>query len=587
MRERSQNQLASATYSAFDKRRKLIKTLSRIIFPGLTFLVLTACGGGAGEDGGGGNPPPPVTSVLVSQVVDSAGGTVTVTNAASPLQGTQVVIPEGALSEPTTITISQVTRAGGVPGDVLVAAFGPTGAGFSVPVAVTIRHSPQYLSSNGIEDPSRLKVVALRTGSDNETLRTVAQDRDRNSVTAETTQFGRFAVLGYSNATLSGAYSFNFYINDPRFGSPGSINVVVPDTPAVVSASVPFPGYAFATELGTITFDGAGNYSWSGIRNNAGTPTAVGGGGLYTVSPDGVLALDIGPVGGVLAGGSTLVLTSTIGAVVEMGAGVRISGAFDNTSLNGEYGVAHYTSDANAGPLDTITLDVSRTPYSETVDVPFPAYAFNTVLRTTTFDGAGTYTWSGTRNRGGVTSAVNGSGTYSISTNGTLTLLDTGLTGKLLAGGSTFILTAPAGQPMEVGFGVKKGGTFGNASLGGSYTVTFYYSDPAAGPANRIDISIPGTPFSGGFDVPFPVSRFNTELRTMTFDGTGRYTWSGTRNRGGVSSAVSGSGSYAVAADGRLATDGGLEGNVLAGGSTFILTSTSGQALRIGVGILR
>ena len=47
---------------------------------------------------------------------------------------------------------------------------------------------------------------------------------------------------------------------------------------------MPFPGYAFASELGTITFDGAGNYAWSGIRNNGGTPTAVSGSGTYTVS---------------------------------------------------------------------------------------------------------------------------------------------------------------------------------------------------------------------------------------------------------------------------------------------------------------
>jgi hypothetical protein len=50
---------------------------------------------------------------------------------------------------------------------------------------------------------------------------------------------------------------------------------------------------------------------------------------------------------------------------------------------------------------------------------------------------------------------------------------------------------------------------------------------------------------------------------------------------------VSGNGTYAVATDGRLTTDGGLAGTVLAGGSTFILSSTSGQDLRIGVGILR
>jgi hypothetical protein len=349
---------------------------------------------------------------------------------------------------------------------------------------------------------------------------------------------------------------------------------------------VPFPGFAFATELGTITFDGAGNYSWSGIRSNAGTPTAVGGSGLYSVSADGTLSLDIGPVGNVLAGGSTFVLTSTSGAVVEMGAGVKISGAFGNASLAGDYGVAHYYSDATAGPLNSITLNVSRTPYSAAVDVPFPAYAFNTELRTTTFDGAGNYTWSGTRNRGGVASVVTGSGSYSVSSNGTLEL-DTGLTGNLLSGGGTFILASTVGQPMEIGFGVKKGGTFSDASLGGTYSVTFYYADPTIGPVSKIDISIPRTPFSGSFDVPFPASKFNTELRTMTFSGAGSYTWSGIRNRGGVSSVVSGNGTYAVAGDGTLTTDGGLAGNVLAGGSTFILTSTSGQALGIGIGILK
>ena len=87
--------------------------------------------------------------------------------------------------------------------------------------------------------------------------------------------------------------------------------------------------------------------------------------------------------------------------------------------------------------------------------------------------------------------------------------------------------------------------------------------------------------------MPFPLAAFSTELRTVTFNGAGSYSWSGIRNRGGVSSPVSGNGTYAVAADGTLTTDGGLAGNVFAGGSTFVLTSTSGQAMRIGVGLLR
>jgi hypothetical protein len=405
-------------------------------------------------------------------------------------------------------------------------------------------------------------------------------------VSAQITRAGRFAVLGYSNATVSGSYGFNFSIVDSRFGSPGAIQIDVPDTPFEGSVSVPFPGYAFASELGTIAFDGAGNYSWSGTRNNGGTPTAVSGSGTYSVDAEGRLALDIGPSGGVLAGGSTFVLTSTSGAVVEMGVGVKLGGAYGNASLNGSYGVAHHYSNAGAGPLSTIDLDIRRTPYSETVDVPFPAYAFSTELHTATFNGAGSYSWSGTRKQGSVVSAVSGNGTYAVPGDGSLTMAG-GLTGHLLAGGSTFLLTAASGQPIGISAGLRRGGSFSAASLGGTYTVALYYADPGAAPAGTIDIDIPDTPFNGAFAVPFPLAAFSTELRTVTFNGAGSYTWSGIRNRGGVSSPVSGNGTYAVAGDGTLTTDGGLAGTVLAGGSTFILSSTSGQDMGIGVGILR
>jgi len=547
--------------------------------------VLAGCGGGAG-DGGAGNPAGPVSSIVASQVIDAGGGTITVSGS-SPIAGTQAVFPAGALSGATTITISQVTGAGGIPGDVLVVELGPAGTIFSAPVSVSIKYSQQYLAHHGIDDPTTLKVVALGAGAGGDTLRTVWQNAAQSTVAAQVTRAGRFAVLGYTNATLSGTYAFNFTIMDSRFGSPGAIEIDVPDTlPFQGAFAVPFPGYAFASELGTITFNGAGNYSWSGIRNNGGTPTGVSGIGTYSVSADGTMALDIGPVGNVLAGGSTFVLTSSSGPVVEMGVGVKIGGAYGNASLSGSYGIAHYYSDATAGPLNTITLDVRRTPYSNTFNVPFPAYAFTTELRAATFDGAGSYSWSGTRNRGGVVIVVSGSGTYAVAGDGALTL-DSGLTGHLLAGGGTFILTAASGQPIEIGAGVRRGGSFSAASLGGTYAVTFYYSDPAAGPTGTISISIPRTPFSGTFPVPFSVAAFSTERRSATFNGAGSYTWSGTRNRGGVTSVVSGNGTYAVAADGTLTTDGGLAGNVLAGGSTFILTSTSGQALRIGVGILR
>ena len=559
----------------------------RILAASLALSLLAACGSGTstGDGGGGTRVVPPVTNVAASRVIDQSGGTIAVTGS-SPIAGTQAVFPAGALPGPTTITINQVIGASGVPGDVLAIELGPAGTVFSQPVTVTIKYLPQYLVNRGISDPATLKVVALTAGAAGETLRTVSQDASQHTVSAAVSRAGRFAVLGYSNATLSGNYGFNFTIMDARFGSPGAIDVDVPGTPFAGTVAVPFPGYAFASELGTITFDGAGNYSWSGIRNNGGTPGAVSGSGTYSVDAEGALALDIGPAGNVLAGGSTFVLTSSSGDVVEMGMGVKLAGGYGNASLSGSYGVAHYYTDATPGPPGTIALDVPRTPYSETVAVPFPAYAFNTEWRTTTFDGAGNYTWSGTRNRGGVTSPVSGSGTYAVAADGALTL-STGLAGHVLAGGGTFLLASPGGLPVAIAVGLRRGGTFSNASLGGTYAVAFHASDPATVPPGTIDISIPRTPFSGSFDVPFPSAAFNTELRTMTFNGVGAYTWTGIRNRGGVSSPVSGNGTYAVAADGSLTLEGGLAGSVLAGGSTFVLSSIGGQALRIGVGVLR
>ena len=468
----------------------------RILAACVALSVLAGCGSGSGG-GGDDSPSPGVSTTAASQVIGASGGTIAVTGS-SQIAGTQAVFPAGALSGPTTITISQITGAAGVPGDVLVVELGPAGMELQAPVTVTIRVSQQYLANRGIGDPATLKVVALDgTGAAGETLRTVSLDLAQRTVSAEVSRAGRFAVLGYSNATLSGTYAFNFYVMDARFGLPGAIEVDVPDTPFEGSFAVPFPGYAFASELGTIAFNGAGSYSWSAIRNNGGTPSAVGGSGTYNVDPDGRLVLDIGPVGNVLAGGGTFVLTSPTGDVVELGVGVRIGGAYGNASLSGSYGVAHYYSDATAGPLSTIALDISRTPYSDTVNVPFPSYAFTAELWSASFDGAGNYSWTGTRNRGGVPSPAAGGGTYSVGGDGSLTL-DNGLTGHLQSGGSSFILAAASGQPIEIGFGLRTGGAFSDASLGGTYAVTLYYSNPAATPAggNSIDIDIPGTPFS-------------------------------------------------------------------------------------------
>jgi hypothetical protein len=551
-------------------------------------MALGACGSGGGDSGAvvATDPPPVIGPAVASMMVDSAGGTLAVTDPSSPLVGTQVTVPAGALSSPTMISIAQVSGAG-IPANVVVARFGPSGIVFSNPVTVTLPYSAQYLAANAISDPATLKIVAFNRNFANETLRTIAQDTNQNTVTAQTAHFSDFGVVGYTLASLSGDYAMNFTMIDARFGSPVQIAVDVPRVPYKTTLNVPFPAYAFRDEQGTVTFDGAGNYRWSAIRNVAGTMTEAGGDGTYTVSPDGILALDFGLEGSVLAGGSTFVLAAThSAAVIEMGMGVKKGGSFDASSLQGSYAVALYYSDDTGGAADTIALDVPDTlPYQANLDVPFPRYALNIEFRTMIFDGSGNYSWSGTRNTSGVSRPVSGSGSYTVAADGALTI-DTGLTGHLLAGASTFILTTPSGV-VQMGAGIRKGGTFSAASLGGRYTVAYHYSDATTRAPDKISISIPSTPYSTTVPVPFPLYGFNSEVRSIVFDGSGRYTWTGMRDQGGVSISGSGGGSYSVEPDGVLTMDGRMMGNVLDGGSTFIVAPTSGQATQIGVGLLR
>src|SRR6185295_17888805 len=109
-------------------------------------------------------------------------------------------------------------------------------------------------------------------------------------------------------------------------------------------------------------------------------------------------------------------------------------------SLAGSYAVALYYSDTTLGTV-TINFSVPTVPptYDATLLVPFPANALSSELRTMIFDGAGNYSWSGTRNTNGTSTPIPaGSGTYTVASDGGLTL-DSGLTRHLLAGGSTFL----------------------------------------------------------------------------------------------------------------------------------------------------
>lgn len=95
--------------------------------------LLAACGGGGGSGGGASDPPPPSASALIGP----AGGTLT-----GP-DGVQLVVPPGALSAPTTLTVTR--RAEGAPalpgylsGAGAAYEFTPHNLGFAVPVLLRL-----------------------------------------------------------------------------------------------------------------------------------------------------------------------------------------------------------------------------------------------------------------------------------------------------------------------------------------------------------------------------------------------------------------------------------------------------------------
>ena len=537
----------------------------RVSLAALTVCLAPAgCGGGGGGGGGAAAPTP-----SASGTVGAAGGTVTVTDINSPIVGTQVTIPAGALSAPTNITITPNAGGTGLPTDAMVVDLGPSGTLFSQPVTVTIKYSAQYLTDNSITDPTTLKVVSIDAGAANSTLGTVSQDNVNRTVTAQTTHFSSFAVLGYTNATLSGSYTMVLYHYNPA--TPQGALPSEPGAPP--QPHFPAPG-GFRDQISTITFDGAGNFNLlSGTTNSDGTSSAVPSAqGTYSIAPDGTFNIaSIGISGGVLAGGSAFVFAATSGDT-QIGIGIKNGGSFSNASLNGSYSIASYSYNA-AATQPTLT----NPPQA---NMPAPA-GFNSELATLTLNGAaGTFTLSGTVNSDGTATPDSGSGTYSVNADGSFTT-NVGLTGNVLAGGSMFVFRTATGET-RMGVGVKQGGSFSTASASGLYTMVQYSFNAGANqPALPAEPAGPPQPA-----MPSPLG-FRAQLATLTLNGgAGTFTLSGTQNADGTGSSISGSGTYAVAADGTFTTSTGLTGTLLADGSTLVFATTSGNT-QMGVGIRR
>ena len=191
-------------------------------------------------------------------------------------------------------------------------------------------------------------------------------------------------------------------------------------------------------------------------------------------------------------------------------------------------------------------------------------------LFTLTFDGAGSFSGTDMLNKtGGVVVSNPISGTYALAADGTLRIVRVGssLIGSLSADRSRLVLSQTiSGKAPAVAVGIKQGQTnFSNADLAGSYAMVDYGYDSAG------DI---------------------VTLSTVSFDGAGNVSGTGTQNISGTISTQAYSATYAVAADGTLTvspTNGSpMTGGLSADGNTLVISQmTSGKSPEVLVGIKR
>jgi hypothetical protein len=198
------------------------------------------------------------------------------------------------------------------------------------------------------------------------------------------------------------------------------------------------------TISGLLTFDGVGGWTTTMDGNREGLlVTGATNTGTYSIAADGSASLsDPGTVflGTVLFGGELLVLgTFGSGARVEIVLCARKGGTFTQSSMQGDYWVVGFGSNP-----------VGHDHFSSSGSCAF--------------DGTGSLTWTGSQNAEGTITSLNGmTETYAIASDGTLTLVNSGigsgltLRGGVVAGGALALVSAVTnGNRLETRMFIKK-----------------------------------------------------------------------------------------------------------------------------------
>ncbi|MDE2236236.1 MAG: putative Ig domain-containing protein, partial [Gammaproteobacteria bacterium] len=304
----------------------------------------------------------------------------------------------------------------------------------------------------------------------------------------------------------------------------------------------------------TAVLDGSGVCSDTQILNVAGTISNSSLPCTYSVASNDTMVFTVSGEPGTVTGatdsaGDTLVLsqiTAPWNPTILVGVNQEQTGT--NADLNGAYMLVSYDSNG----------EVNNGPASEGN------------LLTITFDGAGNCSGSGQHNFMSAISTMSVTCTYSVASDGSLTLTSGGQTdnGAVGTGGNVIILSqvTPTLNPTIV-VAVKPMQSANDADLTGTYTLVTY--------DNNGDIG--GNPaYEGG-------------LITLDFDGAGNCSGNELHNLAGTVSNESISCTYSVATDGSLSlTTGGqtLNGALGTSGNVIVLSQiTPGLNPTVVVGV--
>ena len=298
------------------------------------------------------------------------------------------------------------------------------------------------------------------------------------------------------------------------------------------------------SDLWTLTFDGAGNFTGSNL-NLDGTTGSTTTSGTYSVAADGTLTIawydptyggttisgDLGASGDTLVAIRTPFFSSSVLFGIK-----QAQSNFSNASLNGAYTAARYDHNGAGDSSNLLTL---------------------------TFDGAGNFTGTDTLNSNGTTSSTAVSGTYSVAADGTLTMST--INGSVVAGelsdGADRLVgrQGNTGDLPELLVGIKQGqANLSSASLTGTFTWISYENNAEHTGLAKNDF----------------VNRL-----TVTFDGAGNFSGTGVQYSVESASSTTISGTYSVTPDGTLAitsTDSStITGALSADGRTLVASQTT------------